>query len=309
MIDTTIKKAKIAVVATRDRQAGVRKSLDLLDDLDFQGKKVLIKPNFNTADPAPGATDKETLKALAQWLREKGSDRLTIGERSGPPLTSDVLRDLGIYELAAELNVDILNFDELDEKDFVHFQRPGFHWQDGFLIPRAVLEAESVVSTCCLKTHDFGGVFTMALKLAVGMVPRRGYGYMSELHGTPKRNPHMRKMIAEINAAFTADVVVMDGVEVFSDGGPSIGTRKAGNVFLAGRDCIALDAAGLAVLKKLGSNKVIMETPIFEQEQIARAMELGLGISSPSEIEFVTGDKESLAYARELQEILLSDQG
>ncbi len=307
MNDTTMKKAIVAVVATSDRQAGVKKSLDLLDGHDFKGKKVLIKPNFNTADPAPGATDNETLKALAQWLREKGSDRLTIGERSGPPLTSDVMRDLGIYELAAELDVDILNFDELEEKDFVHFQRPGFHWQNGFLIPRAVLEAESIVSTGCLKTHDFGGVFTMALKLAVGMVPRRGYEYMSELHGTPKnRNPHMRKMIAEINAAFTADVVVMDGVEVFSDGGPAIGTQKSGNVFLAGRDCIALDAAGLAVLKKLGSNKAIMETPIFEQEQIARAVELGLGVSSPSEIEFVTGDEESLAYARELQEILLS---
>jgi len=45
--------------------------------------------------------------------------------------------------------------------------------------------------------------------------------------------------------------------------------------------------------------------PIFEQAQIARAIELDLGVKSPAEIEIVTGDPESKVYAKEISEILL----
>ena len=41
-----------------------------------------------------------------------------------------------------------------------------------------------------------------------------------------------------------------------------------------------------------------------QQEQIARAVELGLGVDSPDKIELVTDDPESAAYAEEIQQIL-----
>ena len=43
---------------------------------------------------------------------------------------------------------------------------------------------------------------------------------------------------------------------------------------------------------------------IFEQEQLARAVELGLGVGSPDQIELLTDDPESTAYAGQIQEIL-----
>jgi hypothetical protein len=61
---------------------------------------------------------------------------------------------------------------------------------------------------------------------------------------------------------------------------------------------------GVAVLKELGSNPAIMETKIFEQEQIKRAAELGLGIGSPDQIEFITADREARLYADKLRSIL-----
>lgn len=296
------KMSKVAVVVTAARSKGVHQSLEICG-LDVYGKNVLVKPNFNTADPAPGSTHNDTLRALAGWLQQHQASHLTLIERSGPPLTRDVMQEKGIYELAKELGMDIINIDELNQSDFVHFSREGLHWKDGFLIPRAIMEAESLVQTCCLKTHAFGGIFTMALKLAVGLVPRRGYKYMSELHGSP----HIRKMIAEINAAFTPEITVMDGVDAFVDGGPAVGARKKANVFLASRDRVALDAVGVAMLKKLGSNPAIMDTPVFAQEQIARAAELGLGAASPGEIELVPAEDEaSRDCAAALGEILNS---
>jgi hypothetical protein len=43
---------------------------------------------------------------------------------------------------------------------------------------------------------------------------------------------------------------------------------------------------------------------IFEQEQIARAVELGLGIDSPDKIDFITGDVASQAYAETIRDTL-----
>jgi hypothetical protein len=65
-----------------------------------------------------------------------------------------------------------------------------------------------------------------------------------------------------------------------------------------------MDAVGVAILKLLGSNEDIMKPKIFEQEQIARAVELGLGASSPSGIEIMPGDKNSQDYKERTVEIL-----
>ena len=142
----------------------------------------------------------------------------------------------------------------------------------------------------------------MSLKLHVGVVPtsRHGYGYMGELHGSP----HQRKMIAEINEPFKPSLVVLDGIEAFVDGGPATGKRAKGEVFLASTDRVAIDAVGVATLKFLGSNGSIMKPKVFEQEQIARAVELGLGASSPSQIEVIPADEKSHDYRDRVVEIL-----
>jgi len=44
---------------------------------------------------------------------------------------------------------------------------------------------------------------------------------------------------------------------------------------------------------------------IFEQEQIARAVELDLGVDAPEEIELVTDDETSACFAAEIQEVLV----
>jgi uncharacterized protein (DUF362 family) len=142
----------------------------------------------------------------------------------------------------------------------------------------------------------------MSLKNSVGVVPtsRHGFAYMSELHSSP----HQRKLIAEINAPFKPDLVVLDGIDAFVDGGPATGTRGQGNVFLASTDRVAIDAVGVAVLKALGSNDKIMTTKIFDQEQIARAAEIGIGASLPSEIDLMAVDDQSQEYRDRIAAIL-----
>lgn len=61
---------------------------------------------------------------------------------------------------------------------------------------------------------------------------------------------------------------------------------------------------GVAILKELGSNEAIMGKKVFEQEQIARAVELRLGVSSPEDIVIETMDKAGRDYADKILKIL-----
>jgi len=294
-------KSTVALVNTTDRKTGVRSSIQALGVNAIKNKDVLIKPNFNTADQVPGSTHNDTLVTLIEEVWNMGARTVRLGERSYP-LTRDVMDQKGIVPLMEKLDVNIIDFDQLDEKDWVKVNSKDSHWQDGFRVARPIMESECLISTCCLKTHQFGGVFTMSLKNHVGVVPtsRHGYSYMSELHSSP----HQRKLIAEINVPFKPDLVVLDGIDAFVDGGPANGKRIKGNVFLASTDRVAIDAVGVAILKSLGSNAQIMNTKIFDQEQISRSVELGLGASSPSEIDLIAADDQSCDYTDRVAGIL-----
>jgi len=292
-------KTRIALVRTDNRQQGIDKAVSLLNTNPVRDKSVLLKPNFNTSDPFPGSTHNDTLISLIKKLSAMGVREITIGERSGPSDTSAVLAQKGIYRLCEELGAKLLNFEELPPEDWTLIDRKGNHWRHGFLAAKPAVNTDCLVTTCCLKTHGFGGVFTMSLKLSVGMVHKKN---MAELHMSIRS---MRKMIAEINIAFDPVLIVMDAIEAFVDGGPMTGKTKRADLIIAGTDRIAIDAVGLAVLKDLGSNRSIMSKDIFEHDQISRAVELGLGISGPGQIELVTDDPASRECADRLSGILL----
>jgi uncharacterized protein (DUF362 family) len=241
--------------------------------------------------------------ALVDEIWDMGAKSICLGERSYP-LTREVLDEKGILPLLKQKDVHVIDFDDLEQKDWVEFKPKDSHWENGFRIARPILEAECLISTCCLKTHQFGGVFTLSLKLHVGVVPtfRHGYPYMDELH----QSVYQQEMIAEINQPFSPDIIVLDGIDAFTDGGPMTGKRAKGNVFLASTDRVAIDAVGVAVLKTLGSNSAIMKRKIFDQRQIARAADLGIGVSSASEIEIISPDQESLAFRTEVAHTVLS---
>lgn len=282
-----VPKSRVTLARTDDRASGVQQAIQALAVNPAKNKNVLIKPNFNTADPAPGSTHNDTLVALVDELWQMGARSVSVGERSYPR-TASVMETKGIVPLLEAREVRIIDFDALSDEDWVKVDASGSHWRDGFRVARPILEADCLVSTGCLKTHQFGGVFTLSLKLHVGVVPttRNGYDYMAELHGSS----YQQELIAEINAPFDPDLVVLDGVEAFVDGGPATGKRVRGDVMLASTDRVAIDAVGVAILKHLGSNAQVMTRPIFAQKQIARAVELGLGAASPEAIELVATD-------------------
>lgn len=297
---------QVAFFKTRDRALGVRRAVEMFGLKDVQDQNIFLKPNYNSPDPTPGATHPDVLRALVQILHENKAGEITVGDRSGMGDTHRAMEKLGVFELQDEFGFKTMIFDDLSPDDWIMIEPPKSHWSRGFPFARPILTADTVIQTCCLKTHQYGGHFTLSLKNTVGMVAKRNlvddHDFMRELHSSP----HQRRMIAEINTAYNPDLVVMDAVECFIDGGPATGRKALSEVVLAGTDRVALDAVGVALLRYHGCTTKVARGKIFQQEQIKRAVQLSLGVDKPGKIEFITGDTESAAYAAQIQEVLLA---
>jgi uncharacterized protein (DUF362 family) len=294
----------VVLVNTASRADGVRRAIALLGASAMRGKKVLLKPNFNSADPAPGSTHPDTLRAVVKQVQELGARAITLGERSGMGDTRRVMQQVGAFKLAEEMGFDAVVFDDLDAQAWALIQSKDDHWARGFTVPKMLLDSEAVVQICNLKTHRYGGHFTMSLKNSVGFaakqIARTGYNYMNELHNSPDQ----RVMIAEINRTYAPALVVMDGVEAFTNGGPDRGNVVRPEVILAGRDRVALDAVGVAILRLFGTTPEVSQGRVFEQAQIARAVELELGARRPEDVHILTADAASEAFATKIRPLI-----
>ncbi|MDD1756083.1 MAG: DUF362 domain-containing protein [Methanomassiliicoccales archaeon] len=291
--------AKVAIALDTDRSRATRKVADAIGMPYLEGKDVLIKPNFNTSDPAPGSTHLDTLSSVVSMVKQGKPSNLVVADRSGPMNTRQVFMDKGIFDLGQEEGFSCLIFDEMPDDMYREVEPPGSHWREGFFFARPVIQADRVICLCCLKTHQYGGHFTMSLKLSTGMVHRRN---MDELHSSA----HQREMIAEMNYAYEPDLVIMDGVEAFFNGGPMRGASWRANLTFASKDRVALDAVGVAALKMHGTTPEIERRPVFLQDQIRRAVELGLGVKEAKEIEIVPVGRESEEVAAKIEDQLMA---
>jgi uncharacterized protein (DUF362 family) len=291
--------AKVAIALDADRSRATRKVAGAIGLPYFEGKDVLIKPNFNTSDPAPGSTHIDTLSSVVSMVKQEQPATLVVADRSGPMSTREVFMGKGILDIAQEDGFSCLIFDEMSDDMYKKVEPPGSHWRDGFLFARPVVQADRVICLCCLKTHQYGGHFTMSLKLSTGMVHRRN---MDELHSSA----YQREMIAEMNYAYEPDIAIMDGVEAFFKGGPMRGALWKANLTFASKDRVALDAVGVAALKMHGTTPEIERRPVFMQDQIRRAVELGLGVKEAKEIEIIPVDRETEDVAAQIEDQLMA---
>ena len=295
---------RVALVSTSNRATGVKQAIDLLQPPGFSGKKIFIKPNYNTGDAAPASTDPVVLETLVQEVQADRPSQISVGDRSGMATTRTAMEQQQVFSLADRYGFTPLVFDELGRDDWQYFPSEGTNWSKGFAIARPVLSADAIINACCLKTHRFGGHFTLSLKNTIGMVARTVPGdphdYMRELH----RSESQRLMIAEVNRAYRPSLVIIDGVEAFVNGGPDQGDRVNANVMLASTDRIAADAVGIAILRMLGTTREVSAGSIWGQTQIRRAADLGLGAINAAQVELVTGDAASARMADKLRPFL-----
>ena len=229
------------------------------------GDVVLLKPNFNTADPFPASTDPEFLKAIVELVYDCGAKLVMIGESSTYTLnTRKVMEKLGIFDLQkGDKPARIYNF---DEGRFVRKEIFDGKYLKSASVPELLDRADKLILLPCLKTH-FQAKYTGALKLSVGFMKSR------ERVGLHLRN--IQEKIAELNKVIKADLVIMDARKCFISGGPSKGEVREPNIILASSSRTAIDIEGIKIIQSYEGNSLAGINPP-ELPQIKRALELDL---------------------------------
>jgi len=264
------------VRADEDIRASVERCLALLGHPRQpinRGDHVLVKPNFNSPDPYPGSTDLIFLRAVVELLLDAGA-KVTIGESSGGIWrpTRNVLRKLGVFELARHLGVELIAFEDRAD-DWVRVKVNG-NYLDTVCMPRSAYEADKIAYLPCMKTHSTAG-FTGALKLAVGFMHP---GERRALHAR-----HLEPKIAEISLCWQPDIIIMDGRKAFVSGGPDKGQLVEPGLVLASGDPIAIDVEAMKLILAYQARNKLATDP-WQSPQIVTALKHGLGTGESSYI-------------------------
>ena len=248
-------------------------AIDGFQRLVEPGGQILLKPNFNTADPPPASSDPLFVKAVIELLYEFGAGQVIVGESSMVSRsTRETLRQAGMLQAAEEAGARVVPF---DEGEWVSV-RTGGRFLKKVALARTVLEAKKIVYVCCLKTHRYAD-FTMSLKLAMGFVRPRDRLLMHAWR--------LREKLVDLNLVVVPDLVIMDGRRCFITGGPMAGTVREPNLILASGDRIAIDVEALKVIQSYPGHS-LPENP-WDLPMIRRAAELGLGAASEADYRVV----------------------
>jgi uncharacterized protein (DUF362 family) len=266
------------VVAETDLKTSIQQAVDLIGGLDKiieSGDKVTIKPNLNTADPYPASSDPVFIKALGEVILDAGASKIEIIDSSTlKTSTRGVAQKIGLDVVADELDADLIF---LDEHEWVKVKFPRGKYLNSGSIGKPLLDIQKLVLAPCLKTHFLAG-FTGSMK-----------GFVGWIKHSQRIRMHARKLqskIADLASYFNPDLIVMDARTCFVTGGPSSGTCSTPGVILAGGDMVAVDVEGVKIIQCCNAkNKLDMD--VWDIPQIKRAVEIGIGAKSDSDIEVV----------------------
>ena len=157
-----------------------------------------------------------------------------------------------------------------------------------------------MINVPALKTHNIA-VFTMAMKNLFGWVHPDTRN--TQVHGHPLNDDdpdRPLRMFAQMNLAFAPVLQVMDAMVSRTTGGPTPpGDEANTGLVILGKDRVAVDAVGLALLQVVGTEPHIEDRPIWEQVQLAEAARIGVGVSGPDEITLVGDGVEEIGEIEE----------
>ena len=263
------------IIAPADLKSDIKKLIQpIVGDLSSFIKptdRVLLKPNFNTADPFPGSTAMDFLQAVIEIFSEAKPKEIIVGESCTYFLnTEKVCRLKGAPAVMEKFKVTWHNF---ENGDWVKVNIPKGKYFKSIRIPKITQEVDKLILLPCLKTH-FLAAYTGALKINIGMLKPSQRG---RLHLN-----HLQERVAEVASVFNPDLIIMDGRQCFTEGGPDKGKLEEPNILMAGNDIVAVDIEGIKILQNYEANNKLGNDP-WALEQIKRAVELGIGAKSEND--------------------------
>jgi uncharacterized protein (DUF362 family) len=269
----------VSKVKTTDNiKEDIRKAVDAVSGfrkIINQGDKVLVKPNYNSADAPPASTEPQFLRAIVELLFEYGAGKVVVGESSWQLLkTRKALNETNTLSVLKDTGAEVAYF---DEGNYVRVNVGG-EYLDNVSLSEQAMGFDKLVYSCCMKTH-FRADFSLSLKLA--------FGFTKKTDRIGFHLSHLKEKLVDLNLVVHPNLIIMDGRSCFISGGPFSGEVRHPNLVLASGDRVAIDVEAIKVISAFeGSN--LRDNP-WNYTQIKHAVSLGLGVKSETEYS-VVGD-------------------
>ena len=230
-----------------------------------KGDVVLLKPNFNTADPTPASTSVDFLKAVTELVYNCGAKMVIVGDSSTMSLnTRKVMEEIGVFELE---NMDTPpRIYVFDERGWIKKEVPGGKYLKSVSVSEYLDKVDKLILLPNLKTH-FLAKFTGSLKLSVG--------FMKPFERVRFHLKDMQEKIAELNKLINPCLIIMDARKCFINKGPSKGDIREPRLILASKNRAAIDIRGMEIIQGFKGNSLKGINPL-ELTQIKKAIEFGL---------------------------------
>ena len=202
----------------------------------FPGMNVVIKPNL-LAPSRPEqtvTTHPAVIKAICDWLVDRGVTDLTLADSPGGPYLPGTLK--AVYS-ASGMNklpeVMKLNFDT----GWQTVQCPDGCRSRSFNIINPLCSADYVINVAKLKTHSMT-TMSAGIKNMFGSVPGL---QKPELHYRYPDPDDFARMLLDVARTSAPHITVIDAVEAMEGNGPSGGNTRHMGLLIASRDMFTQD--------------------------------------------------------------------
>lgn len=272
----------VALVHGDNVELMVREAMGMVGGLERIGvkdKTILVKPNVVSGEPSPATTNPDVVRAIVKLLREAGAKKVYVGDMSAL-LTLPTKKNMertGILKAAEEAGGEALFFEDYS---WIKVDLPrGKYIQEAY-VSEWIYKVDRIINLPVIKTHR-NAIYTITLKNFIGATHGRQRPYLID-------PIHWEEIVAEFNLAYQPHLNLVDGTKLMVSGGPWSGQEVKAGLILASGDRIATDIIGLSLIKYYGKWRYVAGKGVWEQRQIRRAVELGLGVKDSDSILFKT---------------------
>ncbi len=209
----------------------------------IRGRRVVLKPNLvEYHSDRVVNTHPKLVAAVVEAFRHLDARQVVVAEGPGHRRDTELLlEESGLESALRAIKAPFvdLNLEPMQPvKLAANLSHLGRVW-----LPRAVLDADIVVSMPKMKTHHLVGA-TLSMKNMFGVLPGTKYGW-------PKNLLHWRgieQCVVDVNLAVRPAFAIIDGIEAMQGDGPIYGDRVEAGVIVLGDKLPAVDATAARIM-------------------------------------------------------------
>jgi len=240
------KMVKVALVKGDDRKANVRQALELTaDEIDLKGRRPIIKVNFVSTYHPQCATHPDAVRAIVEFLKDRGEKDIAIAEGATVGTTPRGYREYGYHALAEDYGLELIDLNEPESFEFAYVIHPDMR-PYRVKIGRTMIDPGNyIISATRIKTHIQVGITLTAKNVIMGsiMIMDKNRMHPSEA-GTKVLDYNLFNVMRHLHI----DLGVLDGFEGMEGNGPINGDPVDHRVAIVGTDYLAVDRVGAEVM-------------------------------------------------------------